>query len=388
MSERHNDQSVRCARRDFLKTTGVVVVGFSIADKVAAQAPAVERLAVQRGLVSGPPDPDAGRFLHRDSSRQHGDDLLGLRRARPGRAHRAAASCGRGTGPRPGTGEDVRVDTFVSTNGFTAASRTAAIGGTETPRGGRRGASRAARAGVGAAEGSRSGSDRRQRRRVGAQRSAALRHVRRAGRGQTVQPQVRAGRPTTAASSFRARAPTTRSRSGATTTASSARAFRGRTSPRRSAAPIEYVQHVRLPGMLHGRVVWPRGQGAHGISNPTVVSIDESSIKDIPGRPDRSPAQLRRRGGGARVGCRPRGEAVEGHLGAVRAGASRSRGLVRQLQVGQDERLDRHQHRRRGRRAVARRARPLRDLSRTVPVARDDGAELRGRGRHARTVPS
>ena len=44
-----------------------------------------------------------------------------------------------------------------------------------------------------------------------------------------------------------------------------------------------FVHHVRLPGMLHGRVVWPRGQGAHGISNPTVVSIDESSIKDIPG---------------------------------------------------------------------------------------------------------
>jgi CO/xanthine dehydrogenase Mo-binding subunit len=44
-----------------------------------------------------------------------------------------------------------------------------------------------------------------------------------------------------------------------------------------------YAHHVRLPGMLHGRVVWPRGQGAHGISNPTVVSIDESSIAGIPG---------------------------------------------------------------------------------------------------------
>ncbi len=30
-------------------------------------------------------------------------------------------------------------------------------------------------------------------------------------------------------------------------------------------------------------MVWPRGQGARGISNPTVVSIDESSIKGIPG---------------------------------------------------------------------------------------------------------
>ena len=67
---------------------------------------------------------------------------------------------------------------------------------------------------------------------------------------------------------------------------------------------------------------------------------------------DRSPPQLRRRGGGARVGCRPRGETVEGHLGAVRVGASRSRGLVRQLQVGQDQRPDRHRHRRCGRRAV------------------------------------
>jgi CO/xanthine dehydrogenase Mo-binding subunit len=44
-----------------------------------------------------------------------------------------------------------------------------------------------------------------------------------------------------------------------------------------------YVQHVRLPGMLHGRVVWPRGQGAHGIGNPMVVAIDDSSIASIPG---------------------------------------------------------------------------------------------------------
>jgi CO/xanthine dehydrogenase Mo-binding subunit len=45
----------------------------------------------------------------------------------------------------------------------------------------------------------------------------------------------------------------------------------------------QFIQHVRVPGMLHGRVVWPRGQGAHGISNPTIASIDEMSIQDIPG---------------------------------------------------------------------------------------------------------
>ena len=45
----------------------------------------------------------------------------------------------------------------------------------------------------------------------------------------------------------------------------------------------QYVQHVRIPGMLHGRVVWPQGQVAGGVTPPKVISIDESSIKNIPG---------------------------------------------------------------------------------------------------------
>ncbi len=40
---------------------------------------------------------------------------------------------------------------------------------------------------------------------------------------------------------------------------------------------FEYVHNVRLPGMLHGRVVRPPAVGA------TLVSVDESSIKDLPG---------------------------------------------------------------------------------------------------------
>lgn len=43
-----------------------------------------------------------------------------------------------------------------------------------------------------------------------------------------------------------------------------------------------YMQHVRVPGMLHGRVVRPRGQGAYG-TGATVLEIDESSIRGIPG---------------------------------------------------------------------------------------------------------
>jgi nicotinate dehydrogenase subunit B len=43
-----------------------------------------------------------------------------------------------------------------------------------------------------------------------------------------------------------------------------------------------YLQHVRLPGMLHGRVVRPRGQGVYG-AGAKVASLDEASIAGIPG---------------------------------------------------------------------------------------------------------
>src|SRR6185312_14965912 len=43
-----------------------------------------------------------------------------------------------------------------------------------------------------------------------------------------------------------------------------------------------YVHGVRVPGMLHGRVVRPRGQGAYGDGTAAgIVSVDESSIRGI-----------------------------------------------------------------------------------------------------------
>jgi nicotinate dehydrogenase subunit B len=42
-----------------------------------------------------------------------------------------------------------------------------------------------------------------------------------------------------------------------------------------------YIQNVRVPGMLHGRWVRPRGQGVYGFGAP-ILSVDESSIKHIP----------------------------------------------------------------------------------------------------------
>jgi len=44
-----------------------------------------------------------------------------------------------------------------------------------------------------------------------------------------------------------------------------------------------YVHNVRLPGMLHARVVRPRGQGAYGDGTaPKVLSVDTGSISHIP----------------------------------------------------------------------------------------------------------
>jgi CO/xanthine dehydrogenase Mo-binding subunit len=42
-----------------------------------------------------------------------------------------------------------------------------------------------------------------------------------------------------------------------------------------------YIQNIRVPGMLHGRVVRPRGQMLFGFGVP-IVSVDESSIAHLP----------------------------------------------------------------------------------------------------------
>jgi nicotinate dehydrogenase subunit B len=50
--------------------------------------------------------------------------------------------------------------------------------------------------------------------------------------------------------------------------------------PDKVVARYVYVQHVRLPGMLHGRVVRPQGQGAYA-DGARVVSVDAASIAGI-----------------------------------------------------------------------------------------------------------
>ena len=55
-----------------------------------------------------------------------------------------------------------------------------------------------------------------------------------------------------------------------------------RDSPDKVTGTYVYMQHVRVPDMLHGRVVRPRGQRMYG-AGAKVVSIDEASIRAIPG---------------------------------------------------------------------------------------------------------
>ena len=52
--------------------------------------------------------------------------------------------------------------------------------------------------------------------------------------------------------------------------------------PAKIAGTYTYVHNIRVPGMLHGRVVRPRGQGPFGTGAP-IISVDESSISNLPG---------------------------------------------------------------------------------------------------------
>ncbi len=52
--------------------------------------------------------------------------------------------------------------------------------------------------------------------------------------------------------------------------------------PLKAAGTYRYMQHQRLPNMLHGRIVRPRGQGAYR-DGVQVVALNEASIANIPG---------------------------------------------------------------------------------------------------------
>ncbi len=136
--------------------------------------------------------------------------------------------------------------------------------------------------------------------------------------------------------------------------------------------------------MLHGRVVWPRGQGAHGVSNPTVASIDEASIEDIPGvqivRRNNFVGVVAEREWDAvraarqlKVTWQPFAAALPGHEGLFDSFRAAKTNDVIDTDTGDVDA------------ALARAAHVVSATYRgPVPVARHDGAELRRRRRDER----
>ena len=156
----------------------------------------------------------------------------------------------------------------------------------------------------------------------------------------------------------------------------------GKPVPREDLAPkilghYKYVTDVRVPGMLHGRVIRPSGVGA------TFVSVDESSAKAIPGF-------VKTVVKGNFVGV-----VAENEWAAIQAAKALNvtwtepkqafpeqqdlyahmRSVARESQQGNAE------ARRRGRCAGRRREKSGGELRISVPVALHDGPGLRRRGR-------
>ena len=267
------------ARREFLKTTGAVVVGFSMANVSAAQS--ARSTAAQRGLVSGPPDEaeiDSYIAVHPDNTVTIFAGYVELGQGGPTALRQVAAEELDLDFDQVST---VRMDTFVSTNGFTAASRTAGIGGTQL----RAAAAEARRVLLTLAS---------ERLKAPIQELTVTKGVvsvktapqRSISYGELLgdKPFTRRYEPVSYTGGVEL------SRTNPNNAPPKPRTdykIVGSRVPRfdipdKVSGKYVYVQHVRLPGMVHGRLVWPKGQGPYGIS-PKVIAVDEQSIKDIPG---------------------------------------------------------------------------------------------------------
>jgi nicotinate dehydrogenase subunit B len=267
------------ARREFLKATGAVVVGFSVRETASAQAGGVA--AAKRGVSSGPPDEaeiDSYIAVHPDNTVTIFSGYVDLGQGGPTALGQIAAEELDLDFDQVLT---VRADTFVSTNGFTAASRTAAIGGTQL----RAAAAEARRVLLTLAS---------ERLKAPVPELTVARGVvsvrtdptRSISYGQLLGDKVFNRRYEPVSYTGGIELPRTNP-NNAPPKARTEYTIVGTRIPRpdiyeKVSGKYVYVQHVRLPEMLHGRLVWPRGQGPYGVS-PRVVAIDEQSIKDIPG---------------------------------------------------------------------------------------------------------
>ena len=286
-----SDDRASCTRRSsrrktFLKGGGALIVGFSVARRRARRQG--ERPADNPFASNGRrPVPD--RLVDRDPRRQHGVDQDGRDQAGHGVGHRAADDRRRGAGHGHEPAQVRRSPTrrLTPNTGKHSASNTIRNAGPGVRAAAAYGEAGAARPGVDAARRAGVAASRQQGRRL---RRRQVGHVRRAARRQAVQRHDAGELDMNPTAARRSRL-NTGYRQGISGQAPAKPVSqyklvgttrrRGSTSRRSSPEARPTSTNIRVPGMLHGRVVRPRGQAVVRIGAP-IVSVDESSIKHIP----------------------------------------------------------------------------------------------------------
>jgi CO/xanthine dehydrogenase Mo-binding subunit len=282
--KKSDDDKTVVARREFLKTTtGALVVGLGAGHVSLAQGQSRTATGTERGLKSGPPDPaevDSFLAVHPDNTATLFAGYVDIGQGGPTALRQIAAE------ELDLEFNQVRMadnDTFVCTNGFTAASRSIGIGGTEV----RAAAAEARRALLSLAS---------ERLKTPVQDLTVAKgvvSVKGDARRSVTYGELLGDKPfnrryepppfnTLGIEQPRANSDVAPPKSRAAYSIVGTKVPRV-DMPDKVSGKYRYMQHVRVPGMLHGRVVWPQGQVAGGVTVPKVVSIDENSVKDIPG---------------------------------------------------------------------------------------------------------
>ena len=258
------------SRKSFLRGGGALVIGMSLAGTAASEARAANDpgavSALHTGAAAGPPDPtqiDSWLQVNPDNSVTlfHGWAELG--QGSPTAVRMIAAE---ELGLSMDQVDAAQVDTNVSLSAFAAASSSTltAMGATSM-----RGAAAAARTLLFAMASAQLG--------VPAGSLSVSNGVVSGGGKSIGYGQLMAGKLFNS----------TLAAANATLTSSGNFRLIGTRVPRIDIPAIvtgqtTYVHNVRVPGMLHGRVVRPRGQGAL-IQGATLLGIDKSSVEHIPG---------------------------------------------------------------------------------------------------------
>ena len=250
-------------RRDFLRTGGALVVGFSLRDGLLAQGAPARTHA--RGSVAGPPDAkqiDTWLAIHADNT---ATVFVGFAELGQGASTSLLQIAAEELDLDMSQVRSVRLDTNVTPNqGGTYSSASIARGGPQV----RQAAAEARRALLGMAASRLNVPAASLRVSKGVVSTAdGTKHV---AYGELIGDR-RFDLP------FSDAAPVKTPREYRIVGTRVAR----RDLPDKVAGRHVYMQHVRVDGMLHGRVVRPRGQRAYG-AGAKLVRVDESSVRGIP----------------------------------------------------------------------------------------------------------